>query len=205
MPRLPDGLRTPSGMIEIAPEPILADLPRVESARHRNTDGFLLVGRRDLRSNNSWMHNIPVLVKGKARCVMHIHPADAADLGLDDGGDAVVRSRVGEVTIPIEVTEGIARGVVSIPHGWGHDRPGAQLGVAARNAGVNSNLLADDHLIDELSGTAVLNGIPVTITAACRVRFLSNEHRNRSFRSPRFRSHWSEAKRRVAWRRPWLR
>jgi anaerobic selenocysteine-containing dehydrogenase len=166
VPRLPDGLRTASGMIELAPEPILADLPRLAARLDRPNDGFVLVGRRDLRSNNSWMHNLEILVKGKPRCTLHVHPDDAGALGLVDGGEAVVRSRVGEVTIPVETTDGIARGVVSIPHGWGHDRPGAQLGVAARYAGVNSNLLADDHLIDELTGTAVLNGIPVTVTPA---------------------------------------
>jgi anaerobic selenocysteine-containing dehydrogenase len=164
VPRLPDGLRTASGMVELAPEPILADLPRMAARVDRPVDGYVLIGRRDLRSNNSWMHNLEILVKGKPRCTLQVHPDDADSLGLTDGGDAVVRSRVGEVTIPVETTRGIARGVVSIPHGWGHDRPGARLGVAARYAGVNSNLLADDHLIDELSGTAVLNGIPVTVS-----------------------------------------
>jgi anaerobic selenocysteine-containing dehydrogenase len=166
VPRLPDGLRTASGMIELAPEPIVQDLARLRARLDRADDGFVLVGRRDLRSNNSWMHNLEILVKGKPRCTLHVHPDDAGALGLTDGGEAVVRSRVGEVTIPVETTDGIARGVVSIPHGWGHDRPGAQLGVAARYAGVNSNLLADDHLIDELSGNAVLNGIPVTVAPA---------------------------------------
>ena len=166
VPRLPDGLRTASGMVELAPEPILADLPRMAARVDRPIDGYVLIGRRDLRSNNSWMHNLEILVKGKPRCTLQVHPDDADSLGLTDGGDAVVRSRVGEVTIPVETTGGIARGVVSIPHGWGHDRPGARLGVAARYAGVNSNLLADDHLIDELSGTAVLNGIPVTVSPA---------------------------------------
>ena len=164
--RMPDALRTPSGMIEIAPEPILADMTRMAAALSRARDGFTLVGRRDLRSNNSWMHNIEVLVKGKPRCVLHVHPQDAADLGLTDGHDATVTSRVGAVTIPVMTTDGIARSVVSIPHGWGHDLPGVQLGVAGRHAGVNSNILTDDLLIDELSGTAVLNGIPVTIAPA---------------------------------------
>lgn len=166
VPRMPDALRTPSGMIEIAPEPILADMTRMAAALSRTRDGFTLVGRRDLRSNNSWMHNIEVLVKGKPRCVLHVHPQDAADLGLNDGHDATVTSRVGAVTIPVMTTDGIARSVVSIPHGWGHDLPGVRLGVAGRHAGVNSDILTDDLLIDELSGTAVLNGIPVTITPA---------------------------------------
>jgi anaerobic selenocysteine-containing dehydrogenase len=165
-PRMPDGLRTPSGMIEIAPEPILDDLPRMEAAAYRPRDGVVLVGRRDLRSNNSWMHNVEVLVKGKPRCVLHVNPDDAVAIGLADGGLAKVTSRVGAVVVPVEVTDGIRRGVVSLPHGWGHDLPGAELDVASRHAGVNSNLLTDDHTIDALSGTAVLNGIPVDVAPA---------------------------------------
>jgi anaerobic selenocysteine-containing dehydrogenase len=165
-PRLPDGLRTPTGMIDIAPQPIVDDLPRMHAALGRSDDGFLLIGRRDLRSNNSWMHNVEVLVKGKPRCVLHVHPDDASSMGLVDGGRAKVTSRVGTVVVPIEVTDGIRPGVVSLPHGWGHDLPGAELDVAARHAGVNSNLLTDDLAVDALSGTAVLNGIPVELAPA---------------------------------------
>ena len=130
------------------------------------TPDLVLVGRRDLRSNNSWMHNIKVLVKGRPRCTLHIHPDDAAGLGLTDGAPARVRSRVGEVVIPVEVTDGIRPGVVSIPHGWGHGVPGTDMRVAAEHAGVNSNLLTDASVIDPLSGNAVLNGIPVEVHAA---------------------------------------
>ncbi len=165
-PRMPDGLRTPSGMIEIAPQPILDDLPRMQSAMTRRRDGVVLVGRRDLRSNNSWMHNVEVLVKGKPRCVLHVNPDDAAAAGLADGSLAKVTSRVGAVVVPVEVTDGIRPGVVSLPHGWGHDLPGAELDIAARHAGVNSNLLTDDLAVDVLTGTAVLNGIPVDLTPA---------------------------------------
>jgi anaerobic selenocysteine-containing dehydrogenase len=165
-PRIPDALRTPSGMIELAPEPIVADVPRLREALSRRADGMVLIGRRDLRSNNSWGHNVEVLVKGKRRCTLHIHPDDAARAGVGDGGDAKVSSRTGTVTIPVEVTDDIRPGVVSIPHGWGHDVDGVQLSVARRHAGVNSNLLADEELIDPLSGNAVLNGIPVTVTPA---------------------------------------
>jgi anaerobic selenocysteine-containing dehydrogenase len=165
-PRMPDGLRTPSGMIEIAPEPILDDIPRMEVAAQRPRDGVVLVGRRDLRSNNSWMHNVEVLVKGKPRCVLHVNPDDAVAVGLADGGLAKVTSRVGAVVVPVEVTDEIRPGVVSLPHGWGHDLPGAELEVAARHAGVNSNLLTDDHAVDALTGTAVLNGIPVEVAPA---------------------------------------
>src|SRR5581483_232675 len=170
VPRLPDALRTPSGMIELAPEPIVEDVARLEAALATRTgdggEGFVLVGRRQLRSNNSWMHNIDVLVKGKPRCTLHVHPDDAARMGLVDGGMAEVRSRTGAVHAPVEVTDAIMPGVVSIPHGWGHDLDGVQLSVAStKAAGVNSNVLADEERFDTLSGNAVLNGIPVTVTA----------------------------------------
>ena len=166
-PRLPDVLRTPDGMIALAPEVLVADVARLQDGLDGRRDHpFVLIGRRDLRSNNSWMHNIKVLVKGKPRCTMHVHPDDAAALGLADGDPAVVRSRVGQVTVPVEVTDAIRPGVVSIPHGWGHDLRGSQLAVAAEHAGVNSNLLADETLFDVISGNAVLNGIPVEVTKA---------------------------------------
>jgi anaerobic selenocysteine-containing dehydrogenase len=168
--RVPEVLRTPSGMIELAPEPLVADMTRLEAAldeRTANGKGeMVLIGRRQLRSNNSWMHNLNVLVKGKPRCTLHLHPDDAARLGLETGALAEVRSRTGTVTVPVEVTDGIMPGVVSIPHGWGHDVDGVQLAVAATTAaGVNSNLLADEGLFDAMSGNAVLNGIPVEVTA----------------------------------------
>jgi anaerobic selenocysteine-containing dehydrogenase len=164
-PRIPEMLRTASGRIELAPEPILADLARL-SDRLDSANGIVLIGRRHLRSNNSWMHNLPHLVRGKPRCTMHVSPADAARLGLADGGEAAVSSRAGSLVVPVEVTDAIMDGVVSIPHGWGHDTDGVQLEVAEANAGVNSNLLADELLIDELSGNAVLNGIPVEVAPA---------------------------------------
>jgi anaerobic selenocysteine-containing dehydrogenase len=112
------------------------------------------------------MHNVEVLVKGKPRCTLHVNPGDAERLGLADGEPAEVRSRAGTVTIPVEVTDAIRPGVVSIPHGWGHDMPGVELAVARRYAGVNSNVLADEELIEPISGTAVLNGIPVEVAPA---------------------------------------
>ena len=165
-PRLPDGLRTPTGKVDVAPQPILDDLPRMAAAMQRSSDGLTLIGRRDVRSNNSWMHNVEVLVKGKPRCVLHVHPDDATEIGLIDGGFAKVSSRVGAVVVPVEVTDGIRRGVVSLPHGWGHDLPGAELDVAAKHAGVNVNLLTDDEVVDALTGTAVLNGVPVELVPA---------------------------------------
>lgn len=120
-----------------------------------------------LRSNNSWMHNLPALVKGKDRCTVQIHPADAERLGLTADRPARVSSSVGELVAPVEITDEIMPGVVSIPHGWGHDVAGVRMGVAAAHAGVNSNLLAPID-VDVPSGNAVLNGIPVEVTAADR-------------------------------------
>jgi anaerobic selenocysteine-containing dehydrogenase len=166
-PRLPDVLRTPSGMVELAPASLVADVARLRAALDELTSAghatLVLIGRRQLRSNNSWMHNVPVLVKGRPRCTLLVHPDDARRLGLDDGAPAEVASRAGAVTIAVEVTESIRPGVVSIPHGWGHDLPGVRLEVAGRHAGVNSNVLAEADRFDPLSGTAVLNGIPVTV------------------------------------------
>jgi anaerobic selenocysteine-containing dehydrogenase len=112
------------------------------------------------------MHNINVLVKGKDRCTLHVHPDDATQLGLTDGGQAVVASRVGKLEAPVEVTDDILRGVVSLPHGWGHSQPGIRMEVAEAHAGVNSNILTDESCIDPLSGNAVLNAIPVTVAPA---------------------------------------
>jgi anaerobic selenocysteine-containing dehydrogenase len=166
--RLPAALATESGAIELAPELLAADVERLERGlAERARDGaFVLVGRRHLRSNNSWMHNLPALAKGKERCTLLVHPDDARALGLAAGGRARVRSRVGAVEVPVELSDGMMRGVVSLPHGHGHDAPGARLQVAARRPGVNSNLLADEALLDALSGNAVLNGIPVEISPA---------------------------------------
>ena len=163
-PCLPDALRTRSGRVELAPPELLADVPRlVASIDEFAARELVLVGRRHLRSNNSWMHNVEVLVKGKPRCTLHVHPEDAARLGVRDGQPARVSSRVGAVDAVVEVTEDIRPGVVSLPHGWGHGAPGTRLGVAAERPGVNSNILTDDRAIDPLSGTSVLNGIPVSV------------------------------------------
>ena len=164
--RLPDALRTPSGRVELAHPAFIADVERLRAALAAGPPpegSLLLVGRRDLRSNNSWMHNLPLLVRGPARCTVHVHPDDAARAGLTDGERACVRSRVGEIELPVEVTDAIRPGVVSIPHGWGHDAPGVRLGVAREHAGANSNVLSDEELVDGPSGNAVLNGIPVEL------------------------------------------
>ena len=166
-PRVPEVLRTPSGKIELVPEAIVADLPRLAAAMERRRNGeMVLIGRRQLRSNNSWMHNLPALVKGKDRCTMLVHPDDATRLGLVEGGAARVTSAAGELEAPVELTDEMMPGVVSIPHGWGHSGAGAQLSVASEHAGVNSNLLADETLVEPLSGNAILNGIPVEVVPA---------------------------------------
>lgn len=165
-PRMPEMLRTPTGKIDAAPEAIVADLARAREALVAEGAGLRLVGRRHLRSNNSWMHNLPRLAGGRARCTLLIHPDDARERGLDDGAAAIVRSRVGVVEVPVEVSDEIMRGVVSLPHGWGHGREGTRLGLAAREPGANSNALADELEIDPLSGNGVLNGIPVEVVAA---------------------------------------
>ncbi|HSF84868.1 MAG TPA: molybdopterin-dependent oxidoreductase [Acidimicrobiia bacterium] len=163
-PRIPDGLATPSGKIELAPEAIMADVARLDRAADRTPNGHMvLIGRRHLRSNNSWMHNIDVLVKGKPRCTLQIHPSDATKLGVTDA--AKVTSTSGSVIADVEITDTIMPGVVSLPHGWGHDMDGAQLSVASTRPGVNSNKLTPGA-IDPLSGNAILNGIPVEVTPA---------------------------------------
>jgi anaerobic selenocysteine-containing dehydrogenase len=163
-PRLADALRTPSGKIELAPEEIVADVARLTTSLSSPRNGELvLIGRRQLRSNNSWMHNLPVLVKGKPRCTLHVNPQDAQRYELADGEQAELRSRTGTLIVPVEITDAIMPGVVSLPHGWGHDVQGTQQRVAQEHSGANSNVLADDQLIDPLSGNAVLNGIPVEL------------------------------------------
>ena len=164
-PRLDEVLETPSGKVELAPEYITGDLPRLQrSLARRNGDGFVLVSRRHVRSNNSWMHNLPSLVSGRERCTLLIHPRDAARLGLEDGKQARVRSQAGSLTAPVEVSDEMMPGVVCLPHGWGHDKPGAKLSVAAEHAGVCNNILAPGTLVDALSGNAVVNGIPVELS-----------------------------------------
>jgi anaerobic selenocysteine-containing dehydrogenase len=166
-PRIPEMLRTPSGKVELAPEAIVGDIERLRAAMARERNGgMVLIGRRQLRSNNSWMHNLPALVKGKDSCTLHIHPDDAERLQLADGEQAVVRSVAGSLVASVEVTDEIMPGVVSIPHGWGHDAAGVRMGVASAHAGVNSNVLADESQVEPLSGNAVLNGIPVEVAPA---------------------------------------
>lgn len=164
--RLAEVIGTPSGRIQLAPEYIVGDIPRLERAMTRDPESYVLVSRRNIKSKNTWMHNIEVLVKAGNRCTLLVHPDDAADLGLDDGVLARVTSEAGSVEVPVELSDEMLRGVVSLPHGWGHDRPGTRLSIAREHAGVNSNLLAPGHFVDELSGNQAVNGIPVAIAPA---------------------------------------
>ena len=159
-PRIPEVLRTPSGTVELAPDVILDDVGRLHASLGAES-GFLLIGRRHLRSNNSWMHNLEALSGGTNRCTLQIHPDDAARLGVEDV--ALVTGPGGKLEVPVEITEAIRPGVVSLPHGWGHTESGTRMRVAAQHPGVNVNSLNDGTLLDPLSGTAVLNAIPVQV------------------------------------------
>ncbi|MFD7466427.1 molybdopterin-dependent oxidoreductase [Streptomyces tendae] len=163
-PRLPQPLKTRSGKVELLPGPIAADLPRLVRARAERPAGLVLVGRRHLRSNNSWMHNIPALTGGSNRCTLHVNPEDAERLGVRGAQPVRVQGPGGAVTVPAEVTDAVRPGVVSLPHGWGHDRPGTRQTHAAADPGVNVNQLLDGSMLDPLSGNAVLNGVPITLT-----------------------------------------
>ncbi len=165
-PRLPQPLKTRSGRIELLPRPIADDLPRLREALRERPAGIVLIGRRHLRSNNSWMHNVPALTGGTNRCTLHINPEDAARLGVADGDPVRIKGAGGEVVAPAEITDVIRRGVVSLPHGWGHDRPGTRLTHAAADPGVNVNQVLDGSLLDPLSGNAVLNGVPIDLAPA---------------------------------------
>ncbi len=164
-PRLPEVLRTASGKIELAPAALLADLARAAADLEAKPPRLVLVGRRQLRSKNSWMHNLPVLAKGPFRCTLQVHPQDAARIGLRDGGRGRVTAAGRSIEAQIEIDDALMPGVVSLPHGWGHDLAGAQLSVAAERPGANVNLLADECVRDPLSGNAVLSGFAVEIRA----------------------------------------
>ncbi len=165
-PRLEEVLRTPSGKVELAPPYITADLDRLAARLDRPEDDLVLVSRRHVRSNNSWMHNLERLVRGRERCTLLIHPDDAARCGVRAGSHARITSSAGSLEAPVEVSDEMMPGVVCLPHGWGHDRAGIRMEVAARHPGVNNNLLAPGQFVDVPSGNAVVNGIPVEVRPA---------------------------------------
>ncbi|MES2245599.1 MAG: molybdopterin-dependent oxidoreductase [Pseudomonadota bacterium] len=162
-PRMPEVLRTPSGKIELAPPTLLQDLQRAEQAITQPVPAMVIVGRRDVRSNNSWMHNLPVLAKGPMRCTALVHPADAKRLGLADGALARISNQGRSIDAQVQVSEEMMPGVVSLPHGWGHGLPGTRMALAAERPGVNLNALLDEDRRDPLSGNAVLSGVPVVL------------------------------------------
>lgn len=168
---LPERLFTADKTINLAPDEFIPELKKLEvffdtdeSPSTQSRFDLQLIGRRDPRTNNSWLHNSYRMVKGKNRCVAVIHPLDAERLQLFDGDTAKVSSRVGSIVIPVRVSDEMKPGVISIPHGWGHQADGIKLGIAQQHAGVNTNILTDDQHLDTLSGNAVLNGIEVSVT-----------------------------------------
>jgi anaerobic selenocysteine-containing dehydrogenase len=163
-PKVRGLLRTPSGKIEIAPEHVTNDIPRLLERLDRPADSLVLTSRRHLRSNNSWMHQVDTLVGGSNRCTLLMNPKDAARCGVLTGELVKVTSESGSVEVELQVSDEMMAGVVSLPHGWGHTVSGAQEGVDPAHAGVNTNLLAPGRLVDVPSGNAVVNGFPVTVT-----------------------------------------
>jgi anaerobic selenocysteine-containing dehydrogenase len=151
--------------VQAAPERFAADLARLERRLDATGDGLVLVSRRTLRSNNSWNHNAPRLVSGKERCVLEMNPRDAEQRGIASGQRVALKSRVGEIAVPVQVTDAVMEGVVSLPHGWGHDKKGARLRVAATRPGASVNDVTDDAFVDALSGASALSGVPVEVAA----------------------------------------
>jgi anaerobic selenocysteine-containing dehydrogenase len=165
-PRLPGALRTPTGQVDLVPAPLLAELTRAAADLNAPAPDLVVIGRRDVRSNNSWMHNLPTLAKGPFRGALQLHPVDAARLGLVDGARArLARADAPDrhVNVEIAVDGGLLPGVCCLPHGWGHDLPGTKLGLAAERPGANLNAVLDENLRDPLSGNAVLSGVAVTL------------------------------------------
>jgi len=162
-PRIPESLRTRSGKIELAPPLLVDDLPRARADLARAVPELVIIGRRQLRSNNTWMHNLPILAKGPFRCTALVSSIDAGRLGLRDGGRARIANGPRSIEVEVEISDDMMPGVVSLPHGWGHDLPGARLGLAGQRPGANLNALLDETLRDPLSGNSVLGGVPITM------------------------------------------
>jgi len=158
-----EAIKTPSGKIELAPEYLLKDIPRLEKAMSRTAPELVLVSRRQLRSLNSWFHNVPTMMKGSEQCTVQIHPDDASSHAINDGEQIKVNSEAGSVTAIAEITSDIHPGVVCLPHGWGHGIEGTRLQVANQHPGTNFNTLVPTTALDAISGNAAINGVPVTI------------------------------------------
>jgi len=175
VPRVPEVLGTADKKIRLAPQYLLDDLPRLAARMQRPPEELVLVSRRHLRSNNSWLHNVAPLMRGRDlahgrsggnRCTLLMHTDDAAERGVSTGDRVTVTSSAGQIEVPVEVTDAIKPGVVSMPHGWGHGLPGTRLSVANQTPGVNTNILSPPDFLDEPSGNGALNGIPVSVARA---------------------------------------
>lgn len=162
-PCLPGRLKTHDGNIDLAPPLLVSDVERLRAKLEAELPSLVMIGRRQVRSNNSWMHNYPRLMRGKDRCTLLMHPEDAARCGVADAERVRVKSRVGEIEAPLELSDEVMPGVVSLPHGWGHRPKNMQIATAQAHPGVNLNDLTDETRIDEASGNAVLNGLPVSV------------------------------------------
>jgi anaerobic selenocysteine-containing dehydrogenase len=172
--RLERRIATADRRIDVAPEDFCHEARRrLIADSDLDEEGLLLIGRRQLRDKNSWMHNCHRLVKGPDRCTLLMHPADASSRSLADGDFATISSETGHIVAPVEISAAILPGVVSLPHGWGHDRPGVRLAVAREHAGISANDITSHLSLDTLSGNAAFNGVPVSVqrvgnTAAVR-------------------------------------
>ena len=168
-PRLRELLGTPDRWVHLAPDDLLAEAHRLVEAPAAVAAGsddeydLQLIGRRHLRSNNSWMHNVPAMVKGRERCTVLMHPDDAAARGLEDRQCVTVASRVGTIEVPVEISDEIRAGTVAIPHGWGHDVDGVGWSTARANPGRNVNLLHDPSVVDTFTGNGALNATRVRV------------------------------------------
>lgn len=165
-PELPARLLTKDKRIDLAPAPFLDDIARAERLLSAAPDALVLIGRRQLRTNNSWMHNHARLTKGPSTCTLLMHPTDASKRGFRDGQRVEVSSTVGRVTVPLEVSDGIMPGVVSLPHGWGHTREGTRQRIANARPGASINDITEDARVDELTGNAAFSATPVQVTSA---------------------------------------
>jgi anaerobic selenocysteine-containing dehydrogenase len=169
-PCLPERLYTPNRRIDLAPQIFIRDVERLrrrlDEGGQAAANGLVLIGRRELLSNNSWMHNAPRLMKGKPRCTLRMNPRDAARPDLAGASRVSVRSAAGTVIADLEITDEMMPGVVSLPHGWGHHREGVRLRVASARPGVSINDVTDERLVDALTGNVAFSGVPVEVSAA---------------------------------------
>jgi anaerobic selenocysteine-containing dehydrogenase len=171
-PCLPERLFTRDKMIDLAPPEFMEDIGRLDASitefdvKVTTEFDLLLIGRREIRTNNSWLHNSHRMVKGKERCIAFVNPVDAEARHISDGDLVSVKSKVGLIELPVSLSDDMMPGVISIPHGWGHVMEDIRLSVAAEHPGVNVNLLTDENFLDVLSGNAALNGVPVSLTGS---------------------------------------